>query len=242
MELKHWINRSENDRYFEQQLSSPKESTKYIFKILKKNKLHNLNTLDLACGNGANLMFLKKQFNNKKYCLGIDVNKKLLEQGSNFNNFNDLELKYGNILNLNKKLKNKFQLITSIQTLSWLKDYQKVSLEMIKLNSKYIFISSLFWEGLIDFNIKIDLLKNDKPSRPVLSSTYYNIYSLKNFLNFYKKYNYKEILCEKFKIKKNLINNFKEGMGTYTMKDKGKNIQISGPLLMNWYFIIFKKF
>lgn len=241
MKIKNLVNYGD-EKYFVKQLKNPKESTKYIFEILKKKKLNNLNTLDLACGNGANLMFLKKQFNNKKYCLGIDANKKLLEHGSNFNNFNDLELKYGNILNLNKKFKNKFQLITSIQTLSWLKDYQKVSLEMIKLNSKYIFISSLFWEGLIDFNIKIDLLKNDKPNRPVLSSTYYNIYSLKSFLNFYKKYNYKEILCEKFKIKKNLRNNSKEGMGTYTMKDKGKNIQISGPLLMNWYFIIFKKF
>ena len=242
MTIKHWLNHSGNERYFEEQLNNPKESTKYIFEILKKKKLNNLNTLDLACGNGANLMFLKKQFKNEKYCLGLDINKNLLKQGSNFNNFNDLELKYGNALNLSKKLKNKFQLITSFQTLSWLKDYQKASIEMIKLNSKYIFISSLFWEGLIDFNIKLDLLKNDKPNRKVLSSTYYNIYSLKNFLNFYKKYNYKKILCEKFEIKKNLKNNFKEGMGTYTIKDKGKNIQISGPLLMNWYFIIFKKF
>jgi len=192
MELKHWLNRSENDRYFEQQLSSPKESTKYIFKILKKNKLHNLNTLDLACGNGANLMFLKKKFNNEKYCLGLDLNKDLLKQGSKFNNFKDLELKYGNILNLNKKLKNEFQLITSFQILSWLKDYQKASIEMIKLNSKYIFISSLFWEGLIDFKIKLNSLKNDKYNRQVQNSTYYNIYSLKNFLNFYKKYNYKK--------------------------------------------------
>ncbi len=242
MTLNYWLNNSGSERYFVQQLNTPKESTKQIFEIFKKNKLHNLNTLDLACGNGANLMFLKKQFKNKKYCLGIDVNKNLLEQGSNINNFNDLELKYGNILNLNRKLKDKFQLITSFQTLSWLKDYQKASAEMIKLNSKYICISSLFWEGLIDFNIKLDLLKNDKPSRQVLSSTYYNIYSLKNFINFYKKYNYKKILCKKFEIKKNLKNNFKEGMGTYTIKNKGKNIQISGPLLMNWYFIIFKKF
>ena len=36
-------------------------------------------------------------------------------------------------------------------------------------------------------------------------------------------------------------NNFKGNMGTYTMKSKKKNIQISGPLIMNWYFIIFKR-
>ena len=196
----------------------------------------------MACGNDANLMFLKKKFDNKKYCLGLDINKKILKEGLKFNNFQDLDLKYGNILKLNKKLKNKFQLITSFQTLFALKDYQKASIEMIKLNSKYIFISSLFWEGLIDFNIKLDFLKNANYDRQILNSVYYNIHSLKNFLHFYKKHNYKKIFCKKFEIKKNIKNNFKRGMGTYTIKDKGKNIQISGPLLMNWYFIIFKKF
>ncbi len=241
MTLKFFLKDSGNERYYAEQLKTPKESTKYIFEILKKKRLNNLNTLDLACGNGANLIFLKNQFDNKKYCLGLDINKNLLEKGSSLNNFDDLELKYGNILNINKKLKNKFQLITSFQTLSWLKDYQKASIEMIKLNSKYILISSLFWEGLIDFNIKLDHLKNDKPDRKVLDSVYYNIYSLKNFLNLYKKHNYKKILCEKFEIKKILKNKFKEGMGTYTIKNEGKNVQMSGPLLMNWYFIIFKK-
>ena len=57
---KYWLKNSGNEKYFAEQLSRPKESTKYIFKILKKKKLNNLNTLDLACGNGANLMYLKK--------------------------------------------------------------------------------------------------------------------------------------------------------------------------------------
>ena len=48
-------------RYFRAQLSKPKESTKEFFNILKKLKLNNFNTLDLACGNGANLMYLKKK-------------------------------------------------------------------------------------------------------------------------------------------------------------------------------------
>ena len=42
-------------------------------------------------------------------------------------------------------------------------------------------------------------------------------------------------------MRKNLKNNFNYNMGTYTIKNKQKNIQISGPLIMNWYFIIFKK-
>ena len=136
-----------------EQLSKPKESTIEFFNILKKLKLNNFNTLDLACGNGANLMYLKKKFDNKKYCLGLDFNKLILNSAKQFNTYENLDLKYGNILNLKDSYVNKFQLITSIQTLSWLEDYEKASIQMIKLKPKYISLSALFWEGLIDFKI-----------------------------------------------------------------------------------------
>ena len=241
MTIKYWSKLNHKHKYFNNQFKKIFESSKEAFEILKRKNLNNLNTLDLACGNGANLFFLKKNYNNKKYCLGLDFNKNLIIAGQNYNNYQNLELKYGNILNLKKNLKNKFQLITSFQTLSWLNDYKKASLEMIKLNSDYIFISSLFWEGLIDFNIKLNVLKNGNSDRKKLYSKYYNIYSLNNFLSYYEKNNYKTILCKKFLIKKNLKNNSDYNMGTYTVKNKQKNIQISGPLIMNWYFIIFKK-
>ena len=239
--MNFWKKENFNKKYFSLQLIRPKESTKEIFKIFTKLKINNLSTLDLACGNGANLIFLKRKFKNKKYCLGYDSNKKLIKIGLKSNTFDNLDLKYGNILNLNKNLKNKFKLITSFQTLSWLKDYERASREMIKLNSNYIFISSLFWEGLIDFNIKLNYLKNSSYRREINSTVYYNIYSLKNFIDFYKKNNFKIILCKKFTLKKNIKNKFKNIMGTYTLKSDNKNIQISGPILMNWYFLIFKK-
>ena len=229
------------DRYFEEQLSKPKESTIEFFNILKKLKLNNLNTLDLACGNGANLMYLKKKFDNKKYCLGLDFNKGVLKSGKQVNTYENLDLKYGNILNLKDSYVNKFQLITSFQTLSWLEDYEKASIQMIKLKPKYISLSALFWEGLIDFKIKLNFLKNNSYQRNLKYFNYYNIYSLNNFLDFFKVNKYESIYCKKFEIKKELPNNFKRNMGTYTMKSKKKNIQISGPLIMNWYFIIFKR-
>ena len=125
---KHWQKHTGQEKYFRGQLNRPKESTKYTFEILKKKKLNNLATLDLACGNGANLILLKKKFQNKKYCLGLDINKSLIKQGLKYNDFNNLELKFGDILKLKKNLKNKFELITSFQTLSWLQDYEKASL------------------------------------------------------------------------------------------------------------------
>ena len=229
------------DRYFEEQLSKPKESTIEFFNILKKLKLNNFNTLDLACGNGANLMYLKKKFHNKKYCLGLDFNKKILKEEKQINAYENLDLEYGNILNLKDSYVNKFQLITSFQTLSWLEDYEKASIQMIKLKPKYISLSALFWEGLIDFKIKLNYLKNNSYQRNIKYFYYYNIYSLNNFLDFFKVNKYESIYCKKFEIKKELPNNFKRNIGTYTMKSKKKNIQISGPFIMNWYFIIFKR-
>ena len=72
----------------------------FAMKCPVKLKLNNLNTLDLACGNGANLMYLKKKFDNKKYCLGLDFNKLILNSAKQFNTYENLDLKYGNILNL----------------------------------------------------------------------------------------------------------------------------------------------
>ena len=85
--------------------------------------------------------------------MGLDFNKGLMEYGKKFNTFNNLKLKFGNILKLNNNFINKFELITSFQTLSFLEDYEKASLQMIKLKPNYICISSLFWEGLIDFKM-----------------------------------------------------------------------------------------
>ena len=71
------------------------------------------------------------------------------------------------------------------------------------------------------------------------SFNYYNIYSIKNFKNNLKHIGFKNIFFKKFEIpfalKKNKnLNN----MGTYTIKQKNKFIQLSGPILQNWYFVI----
>ncbi len=241
MDLNKWKKISINHKYFKTQLTKPKESTKEALKIFQYLKLNNLKTIDLACGNGANLTFLKKKYKNKKYCLGIDFNKKLIKKALKNKDYHDLDFQYGNILNLKKSLANKFQLVTSFQTLSWMEDYTRAVNEMIKLRSDYIFISSLFWEGLIDFKIQVKELKDKSYKRRLVDSSYYNIYSINNFINLFKHKKYKLFFCKKFEIKKKIKKDQKNKMGTYTIKNKKKFIQISGPLIMNWYFIIFKK-
>jgi 2-polyprenyl-3-methyl-5-hydroxy-6-metoxy-1,4-benzoquinol methylase len=232
-----------NDPYFLKQLKNPKYSTIDFFKFLQKNKIEKSSILDLACGNGANLIYLKKKYKNHKECLGIDFNKDLINQAQKISKKNlNLSFKKGNIEKLPKNIRNKFEGVTCLQTLSWLKDYKKTINEIKKLNPKFIAISSLFWEGLIDFNIKVNFLKSKSYKREIDSYNYYNIYSLKNYLDFLKKHGYKKNIIKKFEIKKSLKEpTNKNIMGTYTVPYKNKLNQVSGPIVQNWYFIISKK-
>jgi SAM-dependent methyltransferase len=229
-------------KYFQNQITKPKYSTIKFFNFLKKNKCLNASILDCACGNGANLIYLKKKYNYSKHLLGIDFNKILVKQSKPYlKNLKNLKIEKGNILNINKKYKKKFEGIISLQTLSWLNDYEKAVTEMVKLKPKFIATTSLFWEGLIDFNIKLNYLKNESFKRPSSGYIYYNIYSLKNYVNFLKKQGFKKNIIMKFNIPKQIKQKDKTKMGTYTIKNSKGLIQMSGPLKMNWYFILSKK-
>ena len=151
----------------------------------------------------------------------------------------DLKFYEGDILNIKKDYRNKFDGIISMQTISWLNDYNDFLKQVSKLNVNFIAVSSLFWEGLIDFKIKVEFLKNENKDRALDSFNYYNIYSIKNFKNNLKHIGFKKIFFKKFEIPFELKKNKNPNkMGTYTIKHKNKFIQLSGPILQNWYFVI----
>jgi SAM-dependent methyltransferase len=231
---------SSKDKYFYNQFKKPYNSTKSLFFFLKKKNIINSSFIDLGCGTGSHLFLLRDKFKNKKKLLGIDYNKYLINFAKKkAKKSKDINFSYGNIFNLNNKLKNKFDAALSIQTLSWVKDYKLAIDNMIKLNCKYIIVSSLFFRGLVDFSIKANFLKN-KFSNKYLYFKYYNIYSLNNFLEYLKSKGYKSIVKE-FNIKKSLPINNQLLMKTYTLNIKKKFIQFSGPIRLDWFFIISKK-
>jgi len=235
---------SSKDKYFFNQFKKPYNSTIALFDLLKKKKIINLSFVDLGCGAGSHLFLLRDKYKNNKKLLGIDYNKNLI----NFANKKlaggggaavDINFSYGNIFNLNNKLKNKFDVALSVQTLSWVKDYKLAIDNMIKLNCKYIVVSSLFFRGLVDFSIKANFLKN-KFSKKYLYFKYYNIYSLNNYLEYLKSKGYKSIVKE-FVIKKTLPASNQLLMKTYTLNFKKKLVQFSGPIRLDWFMIVSKK-
>lgn len=71
---------------------------------------------------------------------------------------------------------------------------------------------------------------------------YYNIYSLQRTHRRLEELGFAQARWEKFELDIDLPRPANGSMGTYTKTTKeGERLQISGPLLMPWYFVYAKK-
>ncbi len=242
--------RKENSRqidlkYHIKQYRNPYETTKQITSFLnKKINLKFKNFLDLGSGSGANLFYLKKKFKIAD-SFGVDNQPTLIKLAKKMmknKKIKNIRFYLGNIEKLNKSaniLKNKIDVVTILQVLSILDGYKKVINSAIKFNPKFIAVSSLFWDGYLDFKIRVDFLKKNKGG--IVTSRYYNIYSIYKYLEYMKSKGYKKNYVKKLKFMKNLKLKDKKIMGSYTSNLNGKKVLITGPLIQSWYFIISKK-
>lgn len=204
------------------------------------NAKSELNILDAATGKGANIYYMKKRYPNCKY-VGIDINTSFISDGNNFfqsKGINDCSIEYADLFNLNTdKFINQFEGIVCYQTLSWLPEYKIPLISLLKLNPEWIAMSSLFYDGLVDCSIEIKEYSNSKAKHPNKSS-FYNIYSLPRIKDFFHSQGFKIFLFCPFNIEIDLPKPKHSLMQTYTQTlIDGKRIQISGPLLMSWYFV-----
>jgi ubiquinone/menaquinone biosynthesis C-methylase UbiE len=235
-----WLEGDEEEiDYHLKQYEEPKSYTKYLINHIKEKKLISNGDfiIDLGCGCGANSFFFSKCF---KHCnfLGIDINPRYIKIANKYK-LGNLKYKVGNLFDI--KLKKKIKGILSIQTLSWLNDYKKALSSMFELKPEWILITSLFYDGPVtakiiinDFSRTMGKLKYRK--------TYYNIYSIDELKKYSQKYNYNLFEFKPFELSLDLTSPSNKSMGTYTEKlENGKRIQISGPILMNWYTLILKK-
>ncbi len=229
------------DRYFVNQILKPKFSTVSFFKFLSSKISLKKSFIDIGCGNGANLFYLKKKYKFIDKSLGIDINPHLIKFANEKFSSKKLKFKKQNILKFNKFLKNKFDVAMCLQVLPYLDDYEKTIDNIAMLNTKYFAFSCILWEGLLDYNIKINFLKNKKSPREIKYYKFYNIYSLQNLISYIKKKGFKKNYIKKFEVDKNIKIKDKTNIGTYTIRDKKKYIQMSGPIKMNWYFILAKR-
>lgn len=219
-------------------LEQKRELDKFLEKLvtpLIKNK--NLKILDTCCGIGHLIYFLNKISPSSQF-VGIDKKRYLIEEARKLCGINNpnITFKTIDVYKLSKYFKKEFDITINWKTLSWLSKYEKAVEEMMKVTKKFIFLSSLFYEGDIDFEIKVREYHKEAGKRGF--SSYYNTYSLPRFKKFCYQLGAKKIKVYDFEIPIDLPKPPLNQMGTYTLKlENGKRLQISGVVLMNWKII-----
>ncbi len=206
---------------------------------LKKNEIQNI--CDMACGGGANIAYLSSIFENS-FFTGIDLADELVVYGNKQLEGKDkCRLYQGDLYDLDTNWIGKFHGIISFQTLSWLPEYEKALRNLAKLKPDWIAISSLFYEGDIEYIVKVKDYYRPSGSKEY-GEAYYNIYSLSRIKKYFKQLGYSRFSYIPFDIDLDLPKSESLDLGTYTIKTEDeKRIQVSGALMMPWYFIVASK-
>ena len=239
-----WFTDDERDKeYHMGQFKRIYRSTEVFTEKIKPYIQSSSSVCDMACGCGANTAYLAQMFPEISFT-GIDFNPNDVKIGSdiikNDLNLKNVTLKSGDWYHPSQEDINVYDGIVSFQTLSWLPGYKKEIACLAELNPKWIAISSLFFEVQIDFDIKIH--EYDRKDADGSRDSYYNIYSLPKVREEFDKLGYHNFEFFKFDIDIDIPQSHPNHMGTYTQKtEDGKRLQISGSLLMPWYFIVASK-
>ena len=227
------FNISEMKKYVNTKQEMDKALEKIISPIIQKEKLK---ILDACCGIG-HITNLLSEISNRSEFVGIDQSEYLIKDARKlFNDKKNILFEKGDIYEIKEKYKKKFNVAISWKTISWLPYYDQMLKDLIHMTKNHIFLSSLFYEGDIDFEIKVR--EFEKESGKNSFNSYYNVYSLPQFKKFVYSLGVKNIKVYDFDIGIDLEKPPVDVMGTYTEKlEGGKRIQISGAIVMFWKII-----
>lgn len=153
---------------------------------------------------------------------------------------NNYELRQGDFTKLKRGDFGKLNGIVSLQTFNILPNYFEIAQCMCRLEPEWIVFSTLGFEGLIDYEGKLrDYTKNKDGE---YAEVFYNIYSLLKMKQYFENLGYKKFDYKEFEMDIDLPQTNKMGRGTYTIKtEQGKRLQISGGMMMPWYFVFVEK-
>mmetsp|Transcript_97976 Transcript_97976/g.238392 ORF Transcript_97976/g.238392 Transcript_97976/m.238392 type:complete len:268 (+) Transcript_97976:66-869(+) len=256
-----WSLANKDVGYFIRQLDNPYQSTISFFDFLDAHNLisEDSTIIDACCGSGCNTFYASERFSPKKL-IGFDYQEEFLTLARDYKieKFNadsisgtDIFFYKGDIYDVDgvrQKLRDecgediKVDGIIFIQTLLCMTDWKKSLSQLGSFNSKWIAISSLFYEGLIEAEITIKQFssENKDPQSSLYDVSPYNIHSMVVVEDFLRGLGFKRFHWKEFEIKTPLEKpRDKDKMGTYTIEtSSGKLIQASGPIMMPWHILI----
>lgn len=236
--IDYWTEEN-NLEWYTRQFKEPYRITVAFEAFLASHtNLDNKDILDIGCGPGAGTSYLAKKHLSSRFT-GIDINTNLFDlyQGTS----NNIRFQYGDIFRLDEGLKDKFDGIISLQTLSWLPEYRTPIEQMCKLNPKWIAFSSLFYEGAINYTISLE--NYEKPTKESdFSQVYYNIYSVPKLAELFSSYGYKNLQYAPFEIDMDISRPKHKDLGYYTIKTfDGKRLAFNTCLYQPEGFIFVSK-
>lgn len=220
-------------RYAEQKQEIDKLLEKLITPYIK-NK--GLKILDACCGIG-HLSYFLSEISPKSTFFGIDQTAYLIEEARKLcRDKKNISFGVADVYDLSPKHSKAFDISINWKTLSWLPYYDQLVKVLMNVTKKHIFISSLFYDGDIDFEIKIREFKKEAGKDGF--NVFYNIYSFPHFKEFVYGLGAKNIEAEDFKINIDIPRPPLDQRGTYTLRmENGERLQISGAVVMSWKII-----
>jgi SAM-dependent methyltransferase len=238
-----WVDPVSMD-YHLKQWAEPKRSTIAFNDFFKREISSSKHILDIGAGAGAATYYLSQHHPQVSF-KGIDfspelINAAKLATSKAKTSANQISFEVGNWLKL-KTPEVDFDGVISLQTIMCMPEL-KAPMEQIftKIYPKWIGMSGYFFEG--DISLKTEVFEHVKDRKVFL-----NTYSIKELQRIAKKHGYEVTKTQPFEIDIDLAKPSNiDIMGTYTKKVIGdkkeeERLQISGPLLLNWYFVLVQK-
>lgn len=231
---KYWIDKA-NLEWYIRQFRNPYRITIGFKNFLEQNiVIDNEHILDIGCGPGNSLDYIAKAFPNSLFT-GMDINEDLFNLYKG--NCNNIEFCQGDCFDIDRQFIGKFDGVISMQTLSWLPEITKPLEEICKIRPKWIAISSLFYDGKINYNISLENYERPTNGRD-FSQVYYNIYSVPLLREILKKFGYYKFRYEPFEIDIDISKPAHADLGYYTIKkDDGKRLAFNTCLYQPEGFI-----
>lgn len=215
--------------YANHKLEIEKEFTKYILPYINNKKV-----FEPCCGIGYLANRLSKLTPTSEYYC-IDQNPYLIKEAKRRYQSDKLKFYLVDMYDL-PNYEKEFDVSYIFNSLMVLPHYDQMMEDLIKVTKDHIFISSLFYDGWIDFNIKIREWKMEAGKKDY--NKYYNVYSMQKFEDYMiNNLGVKKVEFIPFNIDMDLERKNKDRMGTYTVAiDDNSKMEITGIVVKNWFF------
>jgi SAM-dependent methyltransferase len=190
--------------------------------------------IDLACGAGAPTSYLARRHPQARVT-GLDYSEELIGIANSVLEKDPIPNLAFEVDDWNDLRPRTVDGVVSLQSISWLPDFKVPLGNIIKnLSPNWIALSSLFYNGDISCQIQVTEHVRNRTS-------FYNVYAIPEVARFAGEHGY-SLESVPFTIDIDLPRpDNPDLMGTYTIPSVDGRIQVSGPLLMNWRFVLLRR-